>query len=144
MIYDFVTPSDAITFEAQDDKIAFACAVMLGLGKAGCHRFEKGEDIDIDTMLMFDTNPDKTMTETLGTKLNDFIKENHEEMAKCFQSFAYGDIGDRVQYNEAIAAITDKKKLEEFKKSHEDRNRTSLSKWVKGAWEYAEAIEKQF
>ena len=35
-IYKFITPSDPITFKAENDKIAYACVLFLGNGKAGC------------------------------------------------------------------------------------------------------------
>ncbi len=41
-IYKFVTPSDSITFKAENDKIAYACVLFLGNGKAGCENCTSG------------------------------------------------------------------------------------------------------
>jgi len=50
-IYEFITPSDPITFKADDDKVAFVCAAILGKGQAGCENKTTGESLP--TMLMF-------------------------------------------------------------------------------------------
>ena len=144
MIYEFVTPSDPITFECDNDKIAFTCAVIIGSGKAGCHRYEKGKDISIPSLMLFDKEPEKTIAEYLGCDISKFTDDNHEKIASGMKSFAYGSIEERVQYDEAIEAITDPDKLEKFKASHEDRNRTSLSKWVAYAWQMGEGMEKKY
>ena len=52
----------------------------------------------------------------------------------------YGGVSDRRTYDSAIKAITEKEKLEEFKKQHENENRTSMSEWVKTAWRYGEKL----
>jgi hypothetical protein len=44
-LYEFVTPSDPITFKAENDKIAFCCALILGSGKACCTNVDSGESI---------------------------------------------------------------------------------------------------
>jgi len=54
-IYEFITPSDPITFKADDDKVAFTCALLLGNGKAGCTNLKTGDSIP--TMLMFAKDP---------------------------------------------------------------------------------------
>lgn len=142
-IYEFVTPSDPITFLADDDKVALMCAFLLGRGKAGCHRYEKGNEVRINSMLMFDPDADKTLEKELGMPGADFIKKNRKKITACFDSFAYGDIESRHTYDDAVNAITDEKKLKEFKAKHEDRNRSSMSAWVKGAWDYAEGMKKK-
>jgi len=144
MTYDFITPSDSITFLADDDKVAFACGIMLGKGKTGCKRYQGTEEVDIETVMILDASPNKTIEEYLGCGLNQFVIENSKDVAKCFNSFAYGTISDRAEYNKACAAITDPKKLKRFKVDHGEDNRTSLATWVAGAWEYGEAIKKQF
>lgn len=140
MIYELITPSDPITFLANNDKIAICVAILLGEGKAGCHN-EKGESLP--TMYMFHPDPVPEIEKDLEMKLDEFIDANRKELSECFKSFAYGNVGDRKQYDDAIAAITDEKKLKEFKKKHEDRERSSMSKWVQHAWNYGEHLMKQ-
>ena len=63
-IYEFITPSDPITFKADDDKVAFTCALLLGNGKAGCENKATGESLP--TMLMFAKDPDKDIQDFIG------------------------------------------------------------------------------
>ena len=137
-IYELITPSDPITFKADDDKIAFACAVILGNGKAGCTNTNTGDSIP--TMLMFAKDPEKDIAEFIGGDMSEFIKTNNKKVSECFKSFAYGSASDRRTYDDACEAITDTEKLKEFKAKHEDKNRSSLSQWVKAAWEYGDMV----
>lgn len=141
MIYEFITPSDPITFSAENDKVACICAVLLGNGKAGCTR-EDGESIP--SMWLFHHDPIPEIEKYLETSMESFMDNNKAAIINCFKSFAYGSIEDRKSYDDAIAAITDEIKLNDFKKKHEDRNRSSMSQWVKQAWAYGESMaEKQ-
>lgn len=141
MIYELITPSDAITFIAYDDKIAYTCALTLGEGKAGCENKTKGNNLQ--TLMLFNPEPLAEAKKYLGVELTDFIGDNKEALAECFESFAYGSTSDRQTYEDALEAITDPEKLKEFKAKHEDKNRTSMNQWVKGAWNYGEALRKK-
>lgn len=139
MFYEFITPSDPITFAAPNDNIAFVCALTLGAGKAFCTR-EDGEKLQ--TCFLF-TPPDEldaAIQKQLGASLTDYIDSHREEIATAFESFAYGSFESRRQYDDALSAITDEDKLAQFKASHEDRNRSSMSQWVKGAWKIAKQL----
>jgi hypothetical protein len=140
-IYEFITPSDPITFKTNDDKIAFICALFLGNGKAGCKRFDdSGNEISIPTMLMFSKDPDSEIKNYIGGNASEYFDSKKHLIKAAFESFSYGNIEDRRSYDDAIIAITDTNKLKNFKAKHEDRNRSSLSKWVKSAWKLAEGI----
>lgn len=78
-----------------------------------------------------------------GEDVKEFVIEHAQEIADAYKSFAYGSVSERRTYDAAIAAITDPKKLEEFKTVHEDQNRTSLSRWVDFAWKQGEAIQRK-
>jgi len=138
-IYEFITPSDPITFKTDDDKIAFTCALLIGNGKAGCTNLTT--DQNIPTMMMFSKDPDKEISDYLGCDMGNFIKSNRGKIADCFKSFAYGSISDRQTYDNACEAITDHEKLKEFKAKHEDQNRSSMSKWVQYAWNLADKMK---
>lgn len=135
-IYEFITPSDPITFKTDDDKVAFTCALLLGNGKAGCTNLKTG--VSIPTMLMFAKDPDKDIQDFIGGDFKEFLKANKKKIAECFKSFSYGSPSDRQTFDDACDAITDPEKLKEFKAKHEDKNRSSMSQWVKGAWQYGE------
>ena len=140
-IYKFITPSDPITFKTDDDKVAFTCALLLGNGKAGCDNKTTGESLP--TMLMFAKDPEKDIQEFIGGDLKEFIKANKHKISDCFKSFAYGSVYERVAFDDACDAITDPEKLKEFKAKHEDKNRSSMSQWVKHAWRLGENILKE-
>ena len=137
-IYEFITPSDPITFKADDDKVAFTCALLLGNGKAGCENKATGESLL--TMLIFAKDPDKDIQDFIGGDFKEFLEANKTMIAECFKSFAYGSVSDRRTFDDACDAITDPEKLKEFKAKHEDKNRSSMSRWVKGAWQYGERM----
>jgi hypothetical protein len=138
MIYEFITPSDPITFIANDDKVACVCSVLLGEGKAGCNR-EDGENIP--SLWLFHPDPIPEIEKYLECSFGDFIKENKQAISECFKSFSYGHFNDRKQYDAAIEAITDPDKLAKFKNTHEDSNRSSMSKWVAYAWQMGKQME---
>lgn len=143
-IYEFITPSDSITFKSDDDKVAFSCTLLLGSGKAGCERFnENNETVSIPSMLAFHPNPTATIKDYLGMGLDEFIIHNEQKIIDCFKSFSYGSVEDRKTYDDALDAITNDEKRKEFKAKHEDRNRTSMSRWVQGAWNMAQNLEKR-
>ncbi len=139
-IYEFITPSDPITFKADDDKVAYICAVLLGNGKAGCNNLTTGESLR--TMLMFSQKPDKDIQDFIGEDVNEFIETNKPKIAACFNSFAYGSFSERQTYDNACEAITDPDKLKEFKEKYENDNRSSMSQWVKAAWRHGEHMSK--
>lgn len=143
-IYNFITFSDDITFKADDDKIAFVCAVTLGNGKAACERLSEADEkpnmVNIPSMLMFESEPVAKMTEFVGGDFKDFVDNNREKIAECFKSFAYSTINDRCLYDEACAAITDPEKLATYKELHADKQRTSMSQWVTYAWKLGDRM----
>lgn len=141
-IYEFVTPSDPITFKTDDNKIAFACSILLGNGKAGCNNITTGDKLN--TFLMFSPNPEKDIEAILGCGLSDYLDKNVIKIADCFLSFAYGTPSERKTYDMACEAITDENKLIEFKKKHEDNERTSMSKWVQSAWSIGNSLKKKY
>ena len=139
MLYEFITPSDPVTFAAPDDKVAFVCALLLGNGKAFCTR-EDGESVASCILFAPPGTLETRCQEILGMSLDEYLTAHREPLATAFESFAYGDFDSRRQYDAAIKAITEPDKLAEFKAEHEDRKRTSLSKWVKAAWSHAKAL----
>lgn len=139
-IYNFITPSDHITFKTNNNKVAFTCALLLGNGKAGCDNITTGEKLP--TFLAFSEEPQKQIDEFIEGDFGEFIKSHKSEISDCFKSFAYGSVSERETYDDACNSITDDEKLKEFKKKHEDKNRSSMSQWVKAAWKYGENILK--
>lgn len=138
--YEFITPSDTITFKTDNDKVAYFCALLLGNGKAGCKNLTSEESLP--TMLMFSDDPEKKIKDFIGSDLKEFLDNNKPAIAECFKSFAYATFRERPVYDATLEAIKDPIKHQEFKLLHEDVNRTSMSRWVLGAWQYGEKFSK--
>ena len=140
-IYEFITPSDPITFVAPDDCIARYCTILLGNGKAFCKN-ERDETLD-NTCFLFAS--EKSIEASFhaalgGVNPKAFLNARRADIVAAFASFAYGSREARCQYDDAVAAITDPAKLAEFKAQHEDRQRTSMSKWVAYAWKLSKEL----
>jgi hypothetical protein len=141
MIYEFITPSDPITFIAENDSIAWITAALLAAGKAGCTR-EDGKSIDTMTAFVPEDRRSEIYIKYIGTEdVGKYTKEHKKEITDALLSFAYGSIGQRKQYDAAIAAITDPEKLKQFKSQHEDAQRTSMNRWVGHAWTLGKRIK---
>lgn len=143
MLYEFITPSDPITFRASNNSIAFVVSVALGQGKAGCQNQDTGENVDSLTAFFPEEVREEIYRRYCGDDAQSFVIEHAQEIADAYKSFAYGSVSERRTHDAAIAAITDPKKLEEFKTVHEDQNRTSLSRWVDFAWKQGEALQRK-
>jgi hypothetical protein len=141
MIYELIQPSDPIHFKAESDKIAYFCALILGNGKAGIERAD-GAKCE-SPLYVFHPDPMPEIEAYLGGMIADFGDQNCAEIAACFASFAYGSQAEYRTYCEAVNSITDPENLKAFQDWHEDKNRSSMSKWVKSAWQYAEYFKNK-
>lgn len=142
MTYELINPSDEITFKAKSDKIAFFCALILGNGKAGITR-EDGMHVEQSPMLMFQEDALSVIESYLGCSLSDFTDNNLKELSDCFLSFAYVGFSGRASFDKDVESIETEIFLETYLKDHENRNRSSMSRWVKGAWEYGKAYKNK-
>ena len=140
MLYEFITPSDPITFHAADDGVAFCVATLLGNGKAGCKNCDTEKSLASMTAFMTEEGRKEIYSSYCGGNLEQYVEEHLPDIAAALQSFAYGSPQDRKVYDAALAAITEPEKLDEFKKIHEDSMRTSMSRWVAYAWEQGQRL----
>jgi len=137
-IYDFITPSDPITFKAKDDKIALCCALLIGNGKVSCKNLDTGKSVP--SLLIFSDNPEKAIDDFLGENPKEFINSNKSNIIECLESFAYVTHYNRARYDADCASQKDLEELKKFKDRHEERKRTSTSGWVKAAWDFAQEM----
>lgn len=137
-VYELITPSDPITFKAISDKVATWVSIYLGKGKAGCI---SKDGRDLNTLMLFETNIEEVIKENLGCSFKDFYERNMVAIADALDSFAYGNFSGREEFDFTCEALKDNdEKLQEFKSIHEDKNRSSMSKWVAFAWELGKEI----
>lgn len=138
--YEFVTPSDPITFKASNDRIAFVVSLVLGNGKAGCSRILDQKQINVPSLFLFVSDPEAVIQEYLGEALDKFIEKNKQEIADSFCSFAYTSLDGRDQFDQTLDMIPCEKK-QEFLDMHEDTKRSSTSRWVKHAWKTGNGLK---
>jgi hypothetical protein len=142
MIYEFITPSDPITFVAENDTVAWFVAVFIGNGKAGCHR-EDGHDLNTMLFLYLENVYEAKIKEHVGD-INSFMDEHAKEIADACLSFGYTTVTDRKQHDLIIDLLQDSpEKLERFRREHDDLKRSSLSEWVNYAWEVGRNIRNK-
>ena len=140
--YELITPSDPITFNATDDKVAYCVTVLVAEGKAGCKRKDDtGKLKDLGTMLFFCSNPEKEIIKVLGCKADVFLKEHKDQVCAAFASFAYTNLTGRIDYDTQLSEIASPSEQEAFKIIYENQNRSSITQWVKYAWQLSKKIK---
>jgi hypothetical protein len=136
MIYEISNPSDPITIEYDDEKVAIAAILYLGRGKLGLTD-EEGRDVLPVFLLAGDDYIEQWMKEK-GI-VDDFVTENKAKIADCLDTAVVGGIMDR---KGIIAAIS---KEEDYRGAIErwnDVQRTSLNDIAGAAFEMADAIRR--
>lgn len=136
MLYEIINPSDAMTIEADDPKVAQAAILLLGEGKIGLTS-ETGEDV---LPLLFFGGGDKWIEENFREpKLGEFIKQNREAIAKCLESVVYGSLSNRKAIMAAVSVVGPEK-LREALAKYNDEKRTSLNDFSAYAHELADRL----
>lgn len=141
-LYQLIVPSESITFYAEEDKVAYACAVIIGSGKAGCKRMQGKLEYVLYTALASYNNPNEIMLQNLETELEDFVEQHKEEISKALQSFAHVSPDQRKEYDDACSQIKDPAALVDYMLDHENRNRKTQAKLVQYAWKLSEIIHR--
>lgn len=142
-IYEIINPSDEVTFVSDSDKVAYACAIIVGKGAYGCTNLKTQESLG--TLLLFVSADvfEKQAAEFLEESFADFIQSHRKEIKESLLSFAYCSAQERTTFDDAVSAITEPDKLKAFKEKHDDRNRSSMNQICNNAWAIAESIQNQ-
>lgn len=118
MLYEFITPSDPVTFYAPDNDIAEAVALYIGQGKAGLRAADNSETPT--TLYLFNKMPDEVITRfknTFKNRLDDFLD--------ACKTFAVCNFSDRKIYDDYTQNSTNEEKV----KSWDTEKRSSLTDW---------------
>ena len=95
MIYELINPSDQISFEADEHRIAICCVMMVGDGAYGA---EAIGDKEKDIPLMLYADVDRYLRTWFGEDAPvDYMQANKATTAKCLRSFLYGKPEDRAK-----------------------------------------------
>jgi len=117
-LYEFITPSDPITFYAPDNDIAEAIALFVGNGKAGIKSVDGNE---VPNTITFITGIAENQLERLKETMNKRINE----VIAAGKTFAVCDAGFREEYDELTKNSTDTNRVEKWDNKH----RSSMSDW---------------
>lgn len=132
-IVELINPSDAITFEMDDVKVAGVAILILGRGAYGL----SDADGDIVPIMLFGSS--EAWLKKEGINLEKFIHENCLPMAKFLETVCYGSIDQREAVDVACSRMTPRKS-EEHRRWWNDKRRSSLNDVGKGAL----ALAKRF
>jgi len=137
-IYEIINPSDAMTIEADDDRVAAAVGILLGEGKIGVTS-EDGRDVL--PLLLF--GGEKYVNEFLERlypeKLSEFIDSNLEPIAKCLESIVYGCVSDRKAIVAAVGIDASPEAMARFN----DAKRSSLNDFSAYAHSLAKRLREK-
>ena len=118
-LYEFINISDAITFYAPDDDIAFAVTLYVGSGKCSCERVETdgNKEVKDSTLYLFGI-PDEVLK-----RFEDIIHSRSKEVMEAAHTFACCKPSERDIFNDYTNNGTDKKKYDKW----DDAHRSSMS-----------------
>lgn len=139
-LYSLINPSDQIVFAAPSHEIAFFCAMFLGNGKTPTE-CEDGTRIESLSLFENDEQVKARLDRNLGAPVDDFIPTHSAEIIACFRSFRYGSFEDHREIESLLAELPEQSAKRSFLEKHEDKRRSSISRWVKGAWDFADGME---
>lgn len=120
--YEIINPSDAVTLQASDLRIAGVAVLLLGNGLYG---LTDENDEAVVPLMLFGTS-EKWLKENHIESLNDFIKENKSAIADVLASVTYGKIEERLGFDKAVGMMTPEK-AKEYRAWWNDKNRSSLN-----------------
>ena len=124
-LYEFISISDAITFYAPDDDIAFAVTLYVGSGQVMCQRCLGDGNVEVkDSQMYLFEVPDEVLK-----KFDDIIRNRSREVMEAAHTFACCKPRERRIFDEFTKNGTDKKKYAKW----DDAHRTSLNDYCKYA-----------
>ena len=121
-LYEFVQPSDDITFYAPDDDVAFAATMIVGNAHCFANRVGwKGDKIPVEgTSLYLGKVPDGIIE-----RLKRILDTRKPEVFAAFKTFAVCSPGCRKEFD----VFTENSTNEERWKDWDERKRTSMTDW---------------
>lgn len=143
--YEFITPSDEITFNATSDAVA-VMATMLVAQMAFVKRISPTfQDLPGGVALMPDDVFQRDVCSVFfGGDMEAFNQANATDISDALASFAYVSSKERRLFDAAVAAITDPEKLKEFREDHDDKERSSMNAYCKRAWALSVGFKEHY
>jgi hypothetical protein len=121
-LYEFIQPSDSITFYSEDDDVAFAATMIVGNAHCFANRVgEDGKKTAVEgTSIYIGKVPDEIIE-----RLKRLLDTRKDEIFAAFKTFAVCSPGCRKEYD----VYTENSTNEERWKEWDDRKRTSMTNW---------------
>ena len=94
--YELINPSDKILFDAENNKIAFFCTMILSNGKFGCDEING----DYKSSLYILGIDEETLIFEIDMDIDSFIELYRDEINECFKSFRY--VNERSSMNKIV------------------------------------------
>ena len=142
MIFELVNPSDAVTFECEDVRVACVAVLVLGEGKYGLTD-TKGDSV-LPLFMFGGMDP-----------VNAWFKEQHdiddvmewmnahlEEMATFLDSMVYGSVKERQLFLDAVSKMN-AEDAADFKEKWFDQKRSSMNNIGRACAAYAAGCRKK-
>jgi len=120
ILYEFITPSDPITFYAPDDDVALAVGIIIGSGKAGVTNTETGKSLPSLLLFLADLEARKAIEIPVAT-----WEARKAECIVAAHSFAVCDKGERAIYDEFTENGQNGIQVAKW----DDAHRSSMSDW---------------
>lgn len=141
MLYELINPSDPVTFEAPDLKVAALVTIILGRGHYGA---EPADDSAEGVPIMLFGDPTEWWTERWPEEpMGGAGDRDALRLAAALRSVCYGGKNDRQLYDSALQAITDPEKRAAFVAEWNDRKRSSMNDIMGRAHSIAARLESQ-
>lgn len=125
MVYELVNPSDAWTFEAPSDLVAWLASLLVGRGKTPARR-----DGWTSPFYLFGGEPEKDFQEEFGEDLQGAVDRHRDDLIVSLRSFI-------IRREKAPPGLSG----EELAKWN-DKHRSSMNDFGGYANDIADAIEK--
>jgi len=117
-LYEFITPSDPITFYAPDNDIAVAVGLFVGQGKAGIRTFDDSDVLN--TLTIFSGLPQNQLN-----RFKETMDKRIDEVIAAGKTFAVCKPAYREVYDELTENSTNIERIEKWDNKH----RSSMSDW---------------
>lgn len=130
-IYEFINPSDCITFYADSDEYARAVTLLLGEGKAGC---KKKDGTQLDYCFTAFGNP---APQEVYDSIKIMLKEKDMKLIDALKSCACVSFDEREIFDDYTNNGTDEEKWQKWDEKH----RSSLNDFCGWARKFANILQ---
>jgi len=142
MLYEIGNPSDCVTFEAHDDKIAAAVVLLLGSGQYFLNR-EDDSRVDVPVLLFVrdEKAADEMLNEYFGGDYGAYVSGNKPAIAEALESCLCMSFSSR----KTVAMAGEHMSADEFvkyKAKVNEERRSSMNNICGRAYHYAKQLRE--